>query len=236
MNMAQFRNLALGLGLSTVLGTFAFAQGAAAAPATSPASAPAGPVPTKIGVVNIQQAISECAEGKKEIDALQQKFAPKQVELKGLNDDIDNLKKQYQAQAEKLSDEEKSRQAKAIDTKQKALQRNLEDAQAEFQQGEQDVINRIGAKMVGVLEKYAGANGFAVVLDVSNPQTSPVLWATQGTVITKELVDAYDKENPAGATAPASKPAGAARPAASPSHPAATPARPATASPTPKKP
>src|SRR6476646_7376416 len=230
MNMAQFRNMVLGLGLSTVLGTFAFAQ--AAAPATGAASAPAGPVPTKIGVVNIQQAISECAEGKKEIDALQQKFAPKQVELKGLNDDIDNLKKQYQAQAEKLSDEEKSRQAKAIDTKQKALQRNLEDAQAEFQQGEQDVINRIGAKMVGVLEKYAGANGFAVVLDVSNPQTSPVLWATQGTVITKELVDAYDKENPAGATA--AKPAGAAKPPAP--RPAATPARPATASPTPKKP
>ncbi|MGZ4878142.1 MAG: OmpH family outer membrane protein, partial [Candidatus Angelobacter sp.] len=161
MSMAQFRNLALGLGLSTVLGTFAFAQGAAA-PASG-AAATTGPVPTKIGVVNIQQAIGECAEGKKEIDALQQKFAPKQVELKGLNDDVENLKKQYQAQAEKLSDEEKSSRAKAIDTKQKALQRNYEDAQAEFQQAEQDVINRIGAKMVGVLEKYANANGFAVV-------------------------------------------------------------------------
>jgi hypothetical protein len=80
--------------------------------------------------------------------------------------------------------------------------------------------------MVNVLEKYANANGFAVVLDVSNPQTSPVLWATQGTVITKELVDAYDKENPA-AAAPAAKPAGAAKPPAP---------RPATAAPTPKKP
>ena len=154
-------------------------------------------------MVNIQQAIQECAEGKKEIDTLQQKFAPKQVELKQQSDDVENLKKQYQAQAEKLSDEEKSSRAKAIDTKQKALQRNYEDAQAEFQQAEQDVINRIGSKMVAVLEKYSNANGFAVVLDVSNPQTSPVLWATQGTVITKELVDAYDKENPAGATAPA---------------------------------
>ena len=85
--------------------------------------------------------------------------------------------------------------------------------------------------MVAVLEKYANANGFAVVLDVSNPQTSPVLWATQGTVITKELVDAYDKENPAGV---AEKPAGAAKAPAS--RPAQTPARPATASPTPKKP
>ena len=235
MSMAQVKKLALGVGLSVVLGTFASAQGAGAPAATTPAastssaSTPAstGPVPTKIGVVNIQQAIQECAEGKKEIDTLQQKFAPKQVELKQQSDDVESLKKQYQAQGDKLSDEEKSSRAKAIDTKQKALQRNYEDAQAEFQQAEQDVINRIGSKMVAVLEKYANANGFAVVLDVSNPQTSPVLWATQGTVITKELVDAYDKENPAGAAAPATKPAGTARPA---------PARPAPASPTPKKP
>jgi len=235
MSMAQFRNLALSVGLSAIVGTFACAQGAAgnAAAATPAASkpaasapAPTGPVPTKIGVVNIQQAIQECAEGKKEIDTLQAKFAPKQVELKTQSDDVEALKKQYQTQADKLSDDEKTSRAKAIDTKQKALQRNYEDAQAEFQQAEQDVINRIGSKMVNVLEKYANANGFAVVLDVSNPQTSPVLWATQGTVITKELVDAYDKENPA-ATAPAAKPAGAAKPPAP---------RPATAAPTPKKP
>ena len=234
MSMAQFRNLALGLGLSVVIGTFACAQGTTAPAATAPAAsatAPAGPVPTKIGVVNIQQAIQECAEGKKEIDTLQQRFAPKQVELKTQSDDVEALKKQYQAQADKLSDDEKTSRAKAIDTKQKALQRNYEDAQAEFQQAEQDVINRIGSKMVNVLEKYANANGFAVVLDVSNPQTSPVLWATQGTVITKELVDAYDKENPAGV---AEKPAGAAKSPAP--RPAQTPARPATASPTPKKP
>jgi Skp family chaperone for outer membrane proteins len=228
MNMAKFRVLALGL--SIAFGTAAFGQGAAtaAAPAANP-----GPVPTKIGVVNIQQAIGECSEGKKEIDALQQKFTPKQTELKNLSDEVESLKKQYQAQAEKLSDDEKSSRAKTIDTRQKSLQRNYEDAQAEFQQAEQDVINRIGAKMVTVLEKYANANGYAVVLDVSNPQTSPVLWATQGTVITKDLVDAYDKENPAGVSAPAPKPAGAA---GTTSRPATAPARPATPAPTPKKP
>ena len=234
MSMSQFRNLALALGLSVVVGTFASAQGAAAPAAATPATpAPAGPVPTKIGVINFPQAIQECAEGKKEIDALQQKINSKQVEFKQQSDDVENLKKQYQAQAEKLSDEEKASRAKAIDTKQKALQRSAEDFQNEEQQAEQDLMNRIGPKMVNVLEKYASANGFAVVLDVSNPQISPVLWATQGTVITKELVDAYDKENPAAATAPAPKPAGTAgtatRPPAAPSH-AATPA------PTPKKP
>lgn len=230
MSMAKFRILAIGLNIA--LGTAAFGQGAASPAAATPA-APAGPVPTKIGVVNIQQAIGECAEGKKEIDALQQKFTPKQAELKNLSDEVESLKKQYQAQSDKLSDDEKNSRAKAIDTKQKSLQRNYEDAQAEFQQAEQDVINRIGAKMITVLEKYASANGYAVVLDVSNPQTSPVLWATQGTVITKDLVDAYDKENPAGVSAPAPKPAGAAGTA---TRPATAPARPATPAPTPKKP
>ena len=222
MNMAKFRNLALGL--SVAMATPVFAQGAA--PAT-----PAGPTPNKVGVVNIQQAIGECNEGKKELDALQQKFSPKQAELKNLNDEVENLKKQYQAQADKLSDEEKAGKAKAIDTKQKSLQRNYEDAQAEFQQAEQDVINRIGAKMLAVLEKYAGANGYALVLDVSNPQSSPVLWATQSTVITKELVDAYNSENLTASPAP--KPAGttgAAKPATT------TAPRPATSAPTPKKP
>lgn len=231
MSMAKFRILAIGL--SIALAPAAFGQ-AAATPATPAApAANAGPVPTKIGVVNIQQAIGECAEGKKEIDALQQKFTPKQAELKTQSDEVESLKKQYQAQADKLSDDEKNSRAKAIDTKQKSLQRNYEDAQAEFQQAEQDVINRIGEKMIKVLEKYASANGYAVVLDVSNPQTSPVLWATQGTVITKDLVDAYDKENPAGVSAPAPKPAGSAGTA---TRPATAPARPATPAPTPKKP
>jgi outer membrane protein len=56
--------------------------------------------------------------------------------------------------------------------------------------------------MLNVLDKYAKNNGYAVILDVSNPQT-PVLWAAQGTNITKDLVNAYNAETP-GAAVPAS--------------------------------
>src|ERR1051326_6941890 len=100
--------------------------------AGTPASGNPAATPTKIGVVNIQDAILATEEGKKEFDTLQQRFSPKQAELKNLNDDIENLKKQYQAQADKLSDEEKNTRAKNIDTKQKTLQRTYEDAQAEI--------------------------------------------------------------------------------------------------------
>lgn len=224
------RNLVLSLGLGAMISAAAFAQttaSAASPAAAAPLSAPAGPSLTKIGVVNINEAIITSNEGQKESEALQQKFSPKQAELKNMNDDVENLKKQFQAQSDKLSDEEKASRAKQIEVKQKSFQRNYEDFQNEAQQAEGEVLNRIGQKMMVVLDKYAKTNGYAAVLDVSSTQT--VLWANQGNVITKELVTAYNAEYPAGGP-PAAKPAGAIAPKTTPSAP-----RPAATT-TPKKP
>jgi len=213
----HLKSSALALTLALTLGASvrSLAQGGAAPAAGS-----------KVAIVNIQEAIASTNEGKKELDALQQKFSPKQAELKNLNDDVESLKKQLQAQSDKLSDDERANRVKTLEIKQKSLQRNYEDAQNEFQQAEQEVVNRLGKKMLDVLEKYASNNGYSMVLDVSNPQT-PVLYANPGTVITKQLVDAYNAESPA---APAAKPAAsnsAPRPAVRP---------PAGTAPTPKKP
>lgn len=199
--------------------------GISAARAQAPVAG--SPTGTKVGIVSIQDAIANTNEGKKELDALQQKFAPRQTALQTQNDELENLKKQLQAQSDKLSDEERNSRIRAATEKQKTLQRNAEDFQNEVQTAEQEILNRLGKKMLDVLEKYARDNGYAVVMDVSNPQT-PVLYANPGTNITKNLIDAYNAESPAAA---APKPAGsnAARPAG-----AAASRPPATA--TPKKP
>lgn len=180
---------------------------------------------TKVGIVSIQDAIANTNEGKKELESLQQKFAPRQAALQSQNDELENLKKQLQAQGDKLSDEERGTRVRAATEKQKTLQRSAEDFQNEVQQAEQEILNRLGKKMLDVLEKYAKDNGFAVVMDVSNPQT-PVLYANPGTNITKNLIDAYNAESPvAPAPKPASKPAGAAA-ARPPASGAATPKKP----------
>lgn len=225
------RNLVLSLGLGAMISAAAIAQttaSAASPAATAPSSAPSTPSLTKIGIVNINEAIITSNEGQRESEALQQKFSPKQAELKNMNDEVESLKKQYQAQQDKLSDEEKANKAKLIETKQKSFQRNYEDFQNEAQQAEGEVLNRIGQKMMVVLDKYAKANGYAAVLDVSSTQT--VLWANQGNVITKELVTAYNAEYPAGGP-PATKPAGTTTPKA----PATGAPRPGATT-TPKKP
>jgi outer membrane protein len=198
--------------------------GVSAARAQAPA---AGAAATKVGIVSIQDAIANTNEGKKELEALQQKFAPRQAALQSQNDELENLKKQLQAQGDKLSDEERSNRVRSATEKQKTLQRSAEDFQNEVQTAEQEILNRLGKKMLDVLEKYARSNGYAVVMDVSNPQT-PVLYANPGTNITKNLIDAYNAESPATAPAPkpaATKPAGAAA-ARPPASGAVTPKKP----------
>lgn len=210
----KMRMLVFSLTLSGLAGMAAgqtAAAGSSATPASNPpaastpaTSAPAAAGPAKVGIVNIQDAIVGTNEGKKEFDALQTKFAPRQNELKAMNDEVEGLKKDYDAKKDKLSPDASATQVRTIETKQKTLQRNYDDAQTEFQQAEQEVVNRIGTKMLTVMEKYAKAHGYSVILDVSNPQT-PVLFAAEGTNITKELVDAYNAESPVAPPAPAAK-------------------------------
>lgn len=210
---AKFMALALGLGLG--MSTAAWAQ------ATAPATGNTAPAPTKVGIVQIQEAIANTNDGKKEVSALQARFAPKQNELKALNDEVEKLKKDLEAQGPKLSDEERASRLKTLEAKTKTLQRNYDDFQSEAQQAQQEMFNRVGGKLMPVLEAYAKANGYAMVLDVSNPQT-PVLWASETTNITKQVVDAYNAQSPA---APAAKPAGSGAAANKPGG-AATPAKP----------
>jgi len=201
--------------------------GISAARAQAPAAGAAAG--TKVGIVSIQDAIANTNEGKKELEALQQKFSPRQAALQSQNDDLENLKKQLQAQGDKLSDEERNNRVRAATEKQKTLQRNYEDFQGEVQAAEQEILNRLGKKMLDVLEKYARDNGYAVVMDVSNPQT-PVLYANPGTNITKPLIEAYNAASPVAAPA--------AKPASTPARPsgAAASRPPASTTTTPKKP
>ncbi len=230
----NFHVSALILGLSILFSLAAVGQvaGGTAAGGTGASSAPAS-AGIKVGIVSIQDAIMGTNEGKKELDALQSRFGPRQNELKAQSDELDKLKADLQVKGDKLSDDERNNRIKVATDKQKVLQRNGEDFQAEVQQAEQEVLNRLGKKMLDVMDKYAKDNNYAVILDVSNPQT-PVLWASPTTNITKELVDAYNAASPV--AAPAARPAGST--GAAPSRPAGNTTRPPanTTGTTPKRP
>jgi outer membrane protein len=178
----------------------AFAQTGSAAPAT----ATSAPTSSKVGIINIQQAILLTNEGKRDLDALEKKFAPKQAELQNAQKEIQDMQNQLKTQGDKLNDEARNKLVRDIETKQKSFQRSAEDAQADFQSQQGELVNRIGGKLMEVLDKYAKANGFSLIVDVSSQQ-SPVLWAAASTDVTQEISAAYNTSS--GVAAPASTPA-----------------------------
>jgi outer membrane protein len=181
----------------------------------APPPAPAGPAPTKVGIINIELAIVGSNEGQRDFSALQKRFEPKQNELQALGKEVDDLKKQLNTQGDKLNDDARATLVKNIESKQKSLQRSLEDAQNDFQNQQKELANQIGRKMLVVLDKYAKDRGFAVILDVSNPQ-SGVLWAGASTDVTKDIVDAYNAQSGVPAPPPAPTTGAATRRPATP--------------------
>lgn len=172
--------------------------------------------PTKIGVVHIQNAIIQTKDGQKAAQALQAKFDPKRKALESKQAEIANKQQELSKGSNTMAEARRTQLTREIDSLQKALQRESEDAQSELEQEQNKVLNELGQKLLVVLDKYARDNNYAMVLDVSSPQT-PVLFLANGIDITREIVDLYDKNAaPAGgATTAAPKPASpAAIPAA----------------------
>lgn len=190
--------------------------GSAATPTTTPAnpvaSAPAGPVNTgtQVGAINIEGAIFNTNEGKREIDALQKKFEPKNAELKNQNDELEALKKQLTTQQDKLSEDALANLKKQIETKQKSFDRSYQDFQEEVGNQQQEIAGKILQKMAPIVVKYAQDNGFGLILDTSKPwPQSPVLMAGEKMDITKAIVDLYNAQSgvPAPTTGAATRPA-----------------------------
>jgi outer membrane protein len=186
------------LGMACLLGTNAVRAQAAAGSASS----------GKIGVINIRQAIATTAEGKQANAELQTQFQPRQSELENLNKQINDLRQQIAANQTTWSDEQKTKataQGQRLTTQ---LERKQNELQEDANSALGEVTDRIGRKMMDVLDRYARENGLVAVFD-SSAQNTPILYASSNIDITQEIIKLYDAAYPGKTTtsAPATKPA-----------------------------
>jgi len=196
-----------------LVGTAAsWAQAAPAAGAAAPAKG--------VAIINLRGAIGSTAEGKQASAELQSQFAPRSSEIDALTKQINDLQQKLQAGQGKLSQEEEGRLTAEGQRLTQRLDRRRNDFQEDATAAQQDVLERIGRKMVDVLDRFARENGFSVVLDTSG-QNSPILYASNQVDVTQDIIRLYDQQYPVksgGTAAPAAtKPAAAApKPAAQP--------------------
>lgn len=156
----------------------------------------------KVGTINIQQAIVSTKDGQKAAAELQTRFEPRRKEIEKANAGVQALQEQYKKLGTVGSDEAKRKLQSDIEMKTKSLQRESEDAQAEFDQEQQKVLNELGGRIMQVINKYATDNGFSMILDISSPQT-PVIWASNTLDITNEVIKLYDANAPSTMAPPA---------------------------------
>ncbi|HTD96150.1 MAG TPA: OmpH family outer membrane protein, partial [Edaphobacter sp.] len=196
-----------------------------------PAAAAAAPVtpqaiPAKIALVAFEQAVFATNEGQRAVQEVQKKYEPRKAQIDTLAQEVDSLKKQLQSAPTTLSDEERAGRLKNVDTKEKQLNRDAEDAQTAYNADLQEAYGKVASKVSVTLKNYVSQNGFTLLLDVSNQQSN-VMWAIPTTDVTGAVVAAYNTSS--GVTAPPPS-APSAAPAASRPHttaPRSTTPRPA---------
>jgi outer membrane protein len=152
----------------------------------------------KVGTLSVLRAIGECIEGKAAMGEFQKKVDAKQEELQKKNGEIQSLQKQLQEQQRTLNDESRAALSKTIETKNTELQRATEDARKEFTDMQNEIFNRIGSKLMPVLQQYAKENNFAVIVD-SSSQTSQLVYADPAIDITDDLIKRFDATQPGSA-------------------------------------
>lgn len=197
----RIRNTVLA-GLATLLA--APALWAQAGSATSAA-------PSKIAVINLQVAIVSTAEGKQASQELEAQFAPRKTELQNLQKQIEDIQRRAQAGTNTLSNDEKANLQQQYATLSRRYQRESQDLTDDGNDAQQSAVNKIGQKMMNVLDKFAKSNGYSVVIDES-AQNTPVVYAADQVDITQQIVKLYDVAYPVKTAAPAAAKPGTSKP------------------------
>ena len=181
--------------------------------------------PARVGVINLQSAIVSTKDGQKAAGDIQARFNPKKADLDRRQGEISQLQEQLNRGRNTLGEDARQKLVREIDQKTKSLNRDTEDARAELDQEEQKIMNQLGSRIMAVIDKYAKDHGYAMILDVSSPQT-PVMYASNTVDITREVIELYDKNAPAATSGTGTTTSGIVAPSAKPvaTSPAAPPA------------
>jgi outer membrane protein len=161
----------------------------------------------KAAVIDMQGAILQTKDGQKASADLKVKFGPKEQEIGKRGQDLVAKQTEFQKNAATMTDAARANAQRDIETIQKVLQRDTDDARADVQAEENRLLSGIMQKMQAVLQKYATDKQISMIVDLSS-QPNNLLYADKSVNITTEIIALYDKAAaaPLSAIPPAPKP------------------------------
>jgi outer membrane protein len=147
---------------------------------------------TKVAVISLQGALVGTKDGQKAAQELEAKFTPKQKDFDQRKAEIGSLQDELRKGSNTMSQDKRTDLERQVDEKTKRLNRDEQDARDELNSEQQRLLQGLGQRLMAVVTKYAKDNSYAMVLDVSSPNT-PVMYASSAIDITQDIISLYDK-------------------------------------------
>jgi outer membrane protein len=158
----------------------------------------------KTATIQLQRAIVSTGQGQRASARLTAHWAPelaalekRQVEIQAEREKLERESKRRRGWwpfRHAMSRKQKAIEARNIQEKAKALQRERDDDRAAFENERKRILNDLDGKMHALLEDYAKNHGYSAIIEAGNPQ-SPVVVTLND--ITDEIVGLYDRRYPA---------------------------------------
>jgi outer membrane protein len=144
----------------------------------------------KIGIVDVQSALSQTAEFKKAMADLDAKYKPRQEQGLKLQKEMNSINQQLSL-GDKLTPQAQNDLNGQLTRKQRELTRIQEDLQADVTRDQNDVVTKCTDRMELIAVKLAEEKGLdAIVASGAMVYFKPAL------DLTKDIVAAYDKAYP----------------------------------------
>jgi outer membrane protein len=144
----------------------------------------------KIGVINVQKAMSDTDELKKASADMAKKFQPRQDAMDKLQKDLESI--DAQLNSGKLNQAATTELQTQGTRKQRDLQRMSDDMQADLDKERQDILAKMSEKMQAIINKLAEEKGLDIIVEASQ-----TLYSKPSFDLTADATAAYNKANPA---------------------------------------
>jgi outer membrane protein len=145
--------------------------------------------PEKIGVVDLQRAVSASKEGVAARNDIMVKTEQLNNKLKTIQAEFAQLKAELEKDGATMKAEVRAEKEQQLLQKARDFQKRQRDAQEEIKQMEEDSLQKLVAKMAGLMGKIGDEGGYAVILE----QSAGVRYFNKSVDITPLLVQKADQ-------------------------------------------
>jgi len=144
---------------------------------------------TRVGLIDLQRCLQESMEGKRTTEVLKQKKADLQRELDKKQQEVLELRREFEKQSMMLSMDAQESKRKTVERKARELEYYLQDLNEEMARAQEREKKRIFDELGTVIEKIGSDGRHAIILE---KRAGGVLYHNKAVDITDQVIKAYD--------------------------------------------